>query len=151
MKHGIYRLCSIGDEMTWHCEQLSRLAQLVERETVNLKVVGSNPPVRVHTCFTHNILYLEPCTASHNIVMITSRSTPMTQDDVHILPLSSAHTLVRVVKDHCSTWFRSRDLWVMSPTRFLCATEHSDFIQIHYNIVRWDCPPTRGIEPRSPP
>ena len=22
-----------------------------------------------------------------------------------------------------SSWFRSNDLWVMSPTRFLCATE----------------------------
>ena len=65
MKHGIYRLCSSVEEMTWHCGQLSRLAQLVERETVNLKVVGSNPPVRVHTCFTRDILFLEPYTAFH--------------------------------------------------------------------------------------
>ena len=35
-------------------DQLSRLAQLVERETVNLKVVGSNPPVRVSPSFTHD-------------------------------------------------------------------------------------------------
>ena len=44
--------------MTYRYVQLSRLAQLVERETVNLKVVGSNPPVRVHPCFTPNTLYL---------------------------------------------------------------------------------------------
>ena len=52
--------------MTYSDVQPSRLAQLVERETVNLKVVGSNPPVRVHLSFPHDTLYLEPYTAPHS-------------------------------------------------------------------------------------
>ena len=63
--------------------QLSRLAQLVERETVNLKVVGSNPPVRVHVSFTHDTLYLEPHTASHNTWLVRPESSYLSSRGVH--------------------------------------------------------------------
>ena len=110
--------------MTYSSVQPSRLAQLVERETVNLKVVGSNPPVRVHLSFPHDTLCLEPYTAPHSTQLVHLVVLITQQECTHRAPLVHWQDRDSYLKQLCSTWFRSRDLWVMSPTRFLCATEH---------------------------
>ena len=38
--------------------------------------------------------------------------------------LKTIHVEKKVAIKSCCGWFRSIDLWVMSPTRFLCATQH---------------------------
>ena len=43
---------------------------------------------------------------------------------IDLCTLTSDVYVKSYAKSCCSTRFRSEDLWVMSPTRFLCATEH---------------------------
>ena len=69
---------------------------------------------------------------THHIIINSTKARRCTAHKVSMLLLIAATNKTYLAKRTCSTRFRSEDLWVMSPTRFLCATEQSHFQEKDY-------------------